>query len=47
MELEKLIDRLQILITGAKVAYESGDTKMVRECLKQAKDLLDAEFLKD
>ncbi|MBA7537750.1 hypothetical protein ES705_30019 [subsurface metagenome] len=47
MELEKLISELKEIIDKANMALDAKDRKMAREHLREAKDILDAEFLKD
>lgn len=47
MELVELISALQDVIDDADVALDAENVDEAREQLRQAKSLLDAEFLKD
>lgn len=47
MELEKLISKLQEIIDKANMALDAKARKIAREHLREAKDILDDEFLKD
>ncbi|MBA7583262.1 hypothetical protein ES708_25203 [subsurface metagenome] len=47
MELVELIASLKVKIDEADVALDSGDVDGAREHLREAKQLLDDEFMKD
>lgn len=47
MELEDLISELQGILDEADVALDAGNKDTAREQLREAKSLLDDEFLKD
>ncbi len=47
MELNDLITELQGKIDDADLALDAGNVDEAREALRAAKDMLDAEFLKD
>jgi hypothetical protein len=47
MELVDLITQLQAKIDDADLALDAENVDEAREHLREAKDLLDAEFLKD
>ena len=47
MELVELIASLKVKIDEADVALDSGDVDGAREYLREAKQLLDDEFMKD
>ena len=47
MELVDLITQLQAKIDDADLALDAENVDEAREALRAAKDLLDAEFLKD
>jgi Tfp pilus assembly protein FimV len=47
MELENLITELQGKLDDADLALDGGDVDEAREYLREAKALLDDEFLKD
>ena len=47
MELEDLITLLQAKLDDADLALDAGDRDKAREELRDAKNLLDEEFLKD
>ena len=47
MELVDLITELQAKIDDADLALDAENVDEAREALRAAKDLLDAEFLKD
>ncbi|GAI70922.1 unnamed protein product [marine sediment metagenome] len=47
MELNDLITQLQAKLDDADLALDAEDVDGAREHLREAKQLLDAEFLKD
>ena len=47
MELDELIGKLDELINEAKINSCGGEKNEAREDLREAKNLLDEEFLKD
>ncbi len=47
MELVELIASLKVKIDEADLALDSGDVDGARESLREAKQLLDDEFMKD
>ncbi len=47
MELEELIQELENLIGEADMAADGGDVDEAKEQLRKAKELLEAEFLKE
>lgn len=47
MELDDLIREVQTIIDEADVALDGGDKDEAREQLREAKSLLDDEFLND
>ena len=47
MELVDLITQLQAKLDDADLALDAEDVDGAREALRAAKDLLDAEFLRD
>jgi len=47
MELEDLITQLQAKLDDADLALDAGNRDTAREALREAKSLLDDEFLTD
>ena len=47
MELVELITELQAKLDDADLALDAGNVDEAREALRAAKELLDAEFMKD
>lgn len=47
MELNDLITQLQAKLDDADLALDSGDPHAAREHLREAKQLLDDEFIQD
>lgn len=47
MELNELITQLQAKIDDADVALDAGDVDEAKASLREARDLLDDEFLKN
>jgi 6-phosphogluconate dehydrogenase (decarboxylating) len=47
MDMQVLIRDLQRILDAADVCLDAGNKKEAREYLREAKKLLDAEFLKD
>ncbi|MBA7664248.1 hypothetical protein ES703_72305 [subsurface metagenome] len=47
MELENLITELQAKLDDADLALDAGNRDTAREALRDAKQLLDEEFIKD
>ncbi|MBA7649072.1 hypothetical protein ES703_56866 [subsurface metagenome] len=47
MELNELITQLQEKLDDADLALDAEDVDTARECLREAKQLLDDEFVQD